>query len=87
MNYKLLLTQRLILQPSFQMTISSNKIDPLEIGSGLNKTSFDLRFRYEIKREFAPYIGLSWNRYCGTTKALRKNDEDLSFLLGVKMWF
>jgi copper resistance protein B len=86
-EYELLLTQRLILQPSFEVLTSTKKIEPLGVGSGLNKTELALRLRYEIKREFAPYVGISWERHFGQTKEMVGERDLINFLVGLKTWF
>ena len=82
-----MLTQRLILQPSFEILASTKKIEPIEIGSGLSKTELALRLRYEIKREIAPYVGVSWERYFGQTREMVGERDLINFLLGLKTWF
>ncbi len=67
-EYELSLTQRLILQPSFEVLASTKKIEPLGVGSGLNKTKLALTLRYEIEKEFEPSMGVSWERRFGQTK-------------------
>lgn len=51
----------------------------------------DLRLRYEVWREFAPYIGLSWSPgVVGTADLARTEEtpiEDWSLLTGVRLWF
>jgi copper resistance protein B len=86
-EYELLITQRLILQPNLKVLASTKKIEPLEIGSGLSKTELALRLRYEIKREFAPYVGISWERHFGQTKEMVGERDLINFLVGLKTWF
>jgi len=86
-EYELLLTQRFILQPSFEVLASTKKIEPLGVGSGLSKTELALRLRYEIKKEFAPYVGVSWERYFGQTKEMVGERDLINFLVGLKTWF
>ncbi len=90
-EYELLFTQRLILQPRLEALYSFSNIGKVEIGSGLNYTELGLRLRYEIKREFAPYIGVSWVRYYGNTKKLLreegKDTQKANLVLGLRMWF
>ena len=86
-EYNLLLTQRLILQPSFEVLASTKKIEPLEIGSGLSKTELALKLRYEIKREFAPYVGISWERHFGQTKEMVGERDLINLLVGLKTRF
>jgi Uncharacterized protein involved in copper resistance len=86
-EYDLLLTQRLILQPSFEVLASTKKIEPLGVGSGLSKTELALKLKYEIKREFAPYVGVSWERHFGQTKETVGERDLINFLVGLKTWF
>lgn len=90
-EYDLLLTQRLILQPRFEFNIGATKVPELALGSGIRDTQLGLRLRYEIRREFAPYFGVSWSRAWGNTADLveaRGEDSDsLSFVVGARIWF
>jgi len=86
-EYELLITQRLILQPSFEVLASTKKVEPLGVGSGLSKTELTLKLRYEIKREFAPYVGISWERHFGQTKEMVGERDLINFLVGLKTWF
>ncbi len=90
-EYELMLTQRLVLQPSAEADISFQQVDALETGAGLSAIELGARLRYEIKREFAPYIGVNWSRQTGgTADFTRANGEDpsaLSLVGGVRFWF
>ena len=55
----LLLTQRLILQARFETNAAVQRVEEFTTGSGLNNLEFGVRLRYEIRREFAPYVGFS----------------------------
>ncbi|MCV4601115.1 copper resistance protein B, partial [Escherichia coli] len=50
-----------------------------------------LRLRYEIRREFAPYIGVTWNRSYGNSADLARaegeDDDEARFVAGIRMWF
>ncbi len=63
---------------------STKKIEPLEVGSGLSKTELALRLRHEIKREFASYVGVSWERHFGQTKEMVGERDLINFLVGLK---
>ncbi len=86
-----LLTQRLILQGRFETNLAIQRVEEFTTGSGLNNLEFGSRLRYEIRREFAPYIGLSLDRSFGETATLvRRQGGDPSqirFVVGVRMWF
>lgn len=90
-EYDQLLTQRFILQPRVETNFST-AADPLRgTGSGFTDVELGVRLRYEIKREFAPYIGVTWTRRVGNTADIaRSNGEDVSetaLVAGVRMWF
>ncbi|MCX2545376.1 copper resistance protein B [Pseudomonas sp. COW5] len=90
-DYDILLTNRLILQPTAELNVYGKNDPQRGIGSGLANTEAGLRLRYEIRREFAPYIGVTWNRnYGNTADYAREEGEDRSearLVLGVRMWF
>lgn len=90
-EYELLLTQRLILQPRVEIELSAQDIPELETGSGLNSVSAGLRLRYEIKREFAPYVGVEWQRSFGETadfiEAAGGESDAVAFLVGIRAWY
>lgn len=90
-EYELLLTQRLILQPDLEFQIYGKDDPENGIGSGLSDAEFALRLRYEIRREFAPYVGIAWSRQFGNTADLTRaaghDVSDLQFVAGLRVWF
>jgi len=85
-EYEALLTQKLILTPSVALNAYTKDNDEMGIGSGLSNLTLGVRVRYEIKREFAPYIGVEWNRNLGNTDRLSPLNE--SYLTaGMRVWF
>lgn len=90
-SYDLRLTQRWILQPRVEANLSGQDIPELELGSGVANIELGLRLRYEIKREFAPYVGVSLDRKFGGTadyaRTAGREVEATSFVIGVRAWF
>ncbi|MCY1534479.1 Copper resistance protein B [compost metagenome] len=90
-EYDILLTNRLILQPAAEMNLYGKNDPGRGIGSGLANTELGLRLRYEIVRQFAPYIGVSWNRTYGNTADLVRDEggdiEEARFVAGIRVWF
>ena len=90
-EYELLLTQRLILQPRTELTFAAQDVAEYGVGSGLSSAELGARLRYEIKREFAPYIGIDWTRSVGTTADFVRADghdpSGVSFVAGLRLWF
>ena len=71
--------------------IAASAVEEWGVGSGLNDLSVDLRLRYEIRRQLAPYVGVSWLQRFGATADLARSEgqdvAELAFLAGVRMWF
>lgn len=90
-RYELLFTQQLILEPQIEGNLYS-KSDPARgLGSGLSDIELGLRLRYEIRRQFAPYVGVTWARNFGDTanfaRARGERYKTTQFVAGVRMWF
>jgi len=90
-EYELPITQRLWATPSVATVIAIQDVEKWGVGSGFNNVQLGLRLRYEIMREFAPYIGISWNRKLGGTadfaRAAGEEASIFSLVGGVRMWF
>lgn len=85
------LTQRLVLQPRVELNLSAQDIPENRIGSGLVDAELGLRLRYEITRQFAPYIGVSYEAKTGRTADYARADggdpTTTSLVAGVRLWF
>ena len=90
-SYDLRLTNRLILQPRVELNFAAQDTLATRTGSGLSNAELGLRLRYEIRREFAPYIGVSWDRKAGRTadyaRARGEGVVDKSVVFGVRGFF
>jgi copper resistance protein B len=90
-EYELLLTQKLILQPRIEADFYSKRDAERSLGAGLSNLAIGLRLRYEICREFAPYVGVEWvNQYGSTADYARDAGVDTKETLavaGVRFWF
>lgn len=90
-TYDVLFTQRLILQPRLDLNAALQDVPKFGVGSGLNNVELGLRLRYEIRREFAPYVGVTWIRRLGQTADLSRTAgnpvDDHRFVLGLRLWW
>ncbi len=90
-EYDILLTQHWVLQPTAELNLHGRNDEARGVGSGLSDAGFGLRLRYELNRQFAPYIGVTWNRaYGNTANLLRDEGEDASdtrLVAGIRFWF
>ncbi|MFC5526368.1 copper resistance protein B [Rhodanobacter ginsengisoli] len=89
-DYEVLFTQRLILQPELEINLYG-KDDPARgIGSGLSDAQLGLRLRYEIRRQFAPYVGINWVRRVGATADYARQAGqpvlDRQWVAGIRIW-
>lgn len=89
-EYEVLVTQRLVLQPRTEVNVAFQEVEALGLGAGLSSVDAGLRLRYEIRREFAPYVGVSWRRVVGGTanfaRAAGKRSAGTSFVAGLRLW-
>ena len=85
------LSQRLILQFRFETNAAIQRVKKFTTGSGLNNLEGGVRLRYEIRREFAPYVGISLDKSIGDTASLVRqedgNPSQIRFVVGVRAWF
>ncbi len=91
LEYEIMFTQRLVLISELGMNFFSRKDEAAETGSGLSDMSFGLRLGYEIKRAFAPYIGINRTQKFGGTAdhahTAGESVSDTQFVLGIRAWF
>lgn len=66
-EYEMRFTQRLILQPEAEINFTGEDGPERRVGSGLSDVQFGLRLRYEMRRQFAPYLGMEWIRRLGAS--------------------
>lgn len=90
-EYDQRITQRLILQPRLEIELAAQDIPERDIGAGITKIEPGLRLRYEIVREFAPYIGIEYEAKTGETadiaRAAGEDPAGFKLLLGLRAWF
>lgn len=89
-SYDLLITQRLMAQPQFEIKLYSKGDPSRGIGSGLSELDTGLRLRYEIGRKFAPYVGFAYTQTFGETATFTRDEggivHDPRFIFGVRVW-
>jgi copper resistance protein B len=90
-TYDALLSQRLVLQPRLDVNVALQEVPKFGIGSGFNNMELGLRLRYEIKREFAPYVGVTLSRQLGATADLARGTgvkvDEVRLVAGVRLWW
>lgn len=90
-DYDILLTNKLILQPTAEVNFYGKDDPQRGVGAGLSESEVGLRLRYEIRRELAPYVGVTWNRSYGKTADYARSEEidssEARFVVGLRIWF
>ena len=90
-EYDILFTQRLVLQPDAEINVAFSDDEPTGVGAGIGSVELGLRLRYEFAREFAPYLGVNWERKLGNTsnfaRAEGEDDNVFSIVAGVRLFF
>jgi copper resistance protein B len=90
-EYDVLITNRVVLQPVVEMEFYGKSNASIGVGSGMSSAAAGLRLRYQLTREFAPYVGVAWVKALGDTANLA-DDSDLAngaprLVTGVRVWF
>lgn len=90
-EYELLLSNRLVLQPLVEINLYGTSSAEPGIGAGLSTTEAGFRLRYEFRRELAPYLGVTWTRRFGKTAgfaaAAGEDGKGARLVTGVRLWF
>ncbi len=90
-SYDLFVTQRLILQPRLEALAAVQEVPEWGVGRGLNRLDFGLRLRFELVREFAPYIGFNWGRLYGGAADLARVEGEATrtsgIVAGLRLWY
>lgn len=90
-SYDLPLTQRLYLTPEAEGNAYGKSDAERNTGSGLSDLRAGLRLRYEITRQFAPYVGVEWDHAFGATSHLLRDAGEPTgghrIVAGIRAWF
>ncbi|MFT6491474.1 MAG: copper resistance protein B [Porticoccus sp.] len=90
-EYDIRLSQVSYLQPRLEVNAALTDAESHERPSGFNDVRVGLRYRYELSREFAPYIGVYWSRSLGNKADLIRDqggdESETGMVIGVRMWF
>ena len=88
---ELLFTQKWILKPEIELNFHSRNDESTGTGSGLSDIEVGLRLHYAINRQFAPYVGVNWEKKTGNTADYARDEgedtDDVQWLVGVSAWF
>jgi copper resistance protein B len=90
-DHDMRITQSLILQPRVEFDLAAQDVPERGLGAGLSSVEAGLRLRYEITRQFAPYVGVQWEQALGKTRRMARaagdDASEVAVLLGLRAWF
>jgi copper resistance protein B len=89
-EHDLHITQRIVFQPLVELSLEGSDDPDRGISAGLSTGEVGFRFRYELKRELAPYAGVVWHRKLfGTGDYARQRGGDAGgwhLVAGLRFW-
>lgn len=90
-EYEILLSQQWVLQPRAEVSLYGQDDIQNGLGDGFSDVALGLRLRYEITRQFAPYMGVEWTSKLGQTadiaRAADESIRDTRYVVGMRFWF
>ena len=88
--HDLRVTRRVVAQTRLEATINGKTDRERLAGAGLAAIEAGLRLRYEIRRDLAPYVGVTWKRSTFETADLARQAGDgvggTQLTVGVRVW-
>lgn len=90
-SYEQLITQQWVIEPRVELAAAFRDDPPRGIGAGVNEIELGLRLRYDITRQWAPYVGVTWRRAFGDLgrhkRLLGERTSEVSAVAGLRVWF
>lgn len=90
-EYELLFTQRWILSPEVELNFYGQNNRETGTGSGLSDAEAGLRLRYEFTPQFAPYIGVNYEKQFGNAADFARDEgeptSETTWVAGLHAWF
>lgn len=90
-EYEWLFTQSLVMQFKTGLELAPDDVPARELAAGFTHFESALRLRYELRPQFAPYLGVEWSRALGDTADLAdargEDDDDFLLVVGLRVWF
>jgi copper resistance protein B len=84
-------TQRVAALPRLELNAAGPGAEERGVGAGVGSVALGLRLRYEVRRELAPYLGVTWTRLTGRTAGLARDAgervTETAWVAGVRAWY
>ncbi|MES2492614.1 MAG: copper resistance protein B, partial [Pseudomonadota bacterium] len=80
-----------VLEAAAETDVALQDVPAQKIGGGIEQVELGARLRYELRPDFAPYVGIHWERKLGRTARYARAEEErasaVSALIGLRAWF
>jgi copper resistance protein B len=90
-SHDIRVTQRLVVEPEVELDFAMQDVPELGVGAGFDTLELSARARYELARNFAPYLGVAWERKLGGSADFARLEGEkpsvVSFVIGLRAWF
>lgn len=84
-----MLSQRWLLIPEVELDFHGHNDEATGAGSGLSTLEAGIRLHYQVRREFSPYVGLSWEKSFGNTADFQQGEDTsaVQVMVGINFWY
>ncbi|WP_221800390.1 copper resistance protein B [Oceanobacter mangrovi] len=86
-SYDILFTQRWIMTLEASADLAGKNDPEGEFGRGLGTLALTPELRYEVTRQFAPYLAVERSQHFGKTRDLIGTPAETAWQAGVRIWF
>ncbi len=73
----------MILAPHLELNVAAKDLQNRGVKAGVTEFETGFRLRYEIEREFAPYLGMDYVE----EESLREHHHSLRGVVGMRIWY
>ncbi len=91
LSREILITQRLVVDPYVSLDLAAQNEFQRDVAAGLSELETGIKLRYDVTREFAPFIEFRYRRNFGYTSVLVRRDgedpESIGFRVGIRLRF
>ncbi|MEQ8698265.1 MAG: copper resistance protein B [Bauldia litoralis] len=88
---EILITQRLVADPYVSLDLAAQNEYRRDVAAGLTELETGIKLRYDVTREFAPFVEFRYRRNLGYTSVLVRRDgeapESVGFRVGIRLRF
>ena len=74
-----------------ELSINLNDDERFARQAGFNRLRIGIRYRYELHRKIAPYVGVYWDSWLGANRQQARLEkeptQETAVVAGLRIWF